>query len=214
MRTHLKRKWTLWVWFTAMAHECQGWGRYLLSRRLNLFQRLERSQPGSNVQAITSEVPCIPGVHSMACCQRPGPISHPRSAVILTEIHCLVGSSCCYKKEIVWGKRSDLCLYWEFWPSTDGQPVFKAYFLVLNGHMHIGISIIFVKRSCLCYLLFTNLVLRFANGGDLRSGDALVCAAYPGRQPRSPQACRHICRYELLHCFLGLLLQGHLNSPR
>lgn len=72
------------------------------------------SQPGSNVQAITSEVPCIPGVHSMACCQRPGPISHPRSAVILTEIHCLVGSSCYYKKEIVWAKRSDLCLYWEF----------------------------------------------------------------------------------------------------
>lgn len=60
--------------------------------------------PGSNMQAITYEMQRLSGVRGMAWGQRPRRISHPRSAIIPAEIHCLVGSSCCYEKEIIWGK--------------------------------------------------------------------------------------------------------------
>lgn len=56
--------------------------------------------PGSNIQAVAYEMQCISGVHSTAWCQRPSRISHPRSAIILEEIHCLVGLLAIMKRKL------------------------------------------------------------------------------------------------------------------
>lgn len=115
--------------------------------------------PCSYIQAVAYEMQCISGVHSTAWCQRPSCISHPRSAIILEEIHCLVGSSCYCEKEIIWGKRSDL---WFIGISDKvmaslmdnqkmgGIPSLQDWYflvsrLVLQGHLHNRIYVFCIK---------------------------------------------------------------------